>query len=210
MQHERELWERFYQERADRWQPAASDFAREISRDIPPRCCLLDLGCGLAADAAFFVRAGHAVIAADLAVAALSHVRARYPAEERPMTVRLDMRSPLPIADAGVGAVYARLSLHYFIDAETRALFGEIRRVLRPGGVLAFMCKSTDDPLYGRGDPMEPDVFVLDGKMRHFFGEAYIRACLSGRFAIERMETGFEDLPGEPSRVLRVMARAAP
>jgi SAM-dependent methyltransferase len=203
---QRDLWERTYRERGAE-QALPSAFARAVARLLPPDSRVLDLGCGLGADAALFARAGHWVLATDFSRVALRSVQARYGEEACLRMAQADMRAPLPLADGRFDAVYARLSLHYFDDATTRAVFAEIARVLRPGGVLAFMCKSTDDPLHGRGEAIEPDMFALHGKVRHFFSEAYARACLHGRFAVKRLWHGFEPLPGEPSRVVCVLAR---
>jgi SAM-dependent methyltransferase len=204
---QRDLWERTYRERGAAEQALPSGFARDVTGALSAGSHVLELGCGLGADAALFARAGHGVLAADFSRAALRRVRERYGAEPCLRMVQAGMGAPLPFASARFDAVYARLSLHYFEDATTRAVFAEIARVLRPGGVLAFMCKSTDDPLYGRGEPIEADMFALRGKVRHFFSEAYARACLHGRFAVERLWHGFEPLPGEPSRVVCVLAR---
>jgi SAM-dependent methyltransferase len=118
----------------------------------------------------------------------------------------VDMREPLPFSAGRFEAVYARLSLHYFTDAATRALFAEIRRVLADGGLLAFMCKSTDDPLYGQGDLIEPDMFQLRDRARHFFSEAYVRDLLSEGWRIDRLTGGPQLLYGEPSAAVAVHA----
>ena len=112
----------------------------------------------------------------------------------------------MPFRDRAFDAVYARLSLHYFPDAVTRQMFGEIRRVLRPDGMLAFMCKSTADPLYGEGNQIEPDMFLRDGKVRHFFSEAYARECLRAGYQIDALWSGPETVYDGPSNVVRVRA----
>jgi SAM-dependent methyltransferase len=204
---QRGLWERAYRERPVEHLPAASAFAREVAPMLPPSSHVLELGCGLGADAALFARMGHWVLATDFSRVALQQVGARYGADACLRIAQTDLRARLPFAGPCFDVAYARLSLHYFDDATTRAIFAEIARVLRPGGVLAFMCKSTDDPFYGRGKPIEVDMFALQGKVRHFFCEAYARSCLEAEFDVERLWHGFEPLPDEPSRVVRVVAR---
>ncbi len=142
---------------------------------------LLELGCGGGAEACLFARHGYRVVATDFARSALEATRQC--AERRALTLRVervDLRTGiLPFAAANFDIVYAHLSLHYFDHATTAALFGECRRVLRPGGVLCVRCKSVDDPLYGRGEPLGGDRFVLDGQVRHFFSRDYLRDLLN-------------------------------
>jgi SAM-dependent methyltransferase len=143
---------------------------------------LLELGCGGGAEACLFARHGYRVVATDFARSALAATCRR--AERRALPVRaeqVDLRTGrLPFATASFDIVYAHLSLHYFDDATTRALFGECRRVLRPAGVLCVRCKSVDDPLYGRGEALGGERFVLDGHIRHFFSRDYLRDLLTG------------------------------
>jgi SAM-dependent methyltransferase len=207
MQDQRRLWNRSYSSAADDAdETAVSTFAVESGRALPPRCALLELGCGPAADSVFFARAGHRVVAADFAATIMRRNQERLAGEPRLSPILLDISRPLPFRDRAFDAVYARLSLHYFPDAVTRQMFSEIRRVLRPGGALAFMCKSTADPLYGEGDLIETDMFLRDGKVRHFFSEAYARGCLRAGYQIDSLWSGPETVYDGPSHVIRVRA----
>ena len=91
----------------------------------------------------------------------------------------------------------------------TQQVFAEIARVLKPGGKLYFMCKSTDDRLYGKGDKIERDMFELDGHVRHFFSEAYAKKLLAGLFTIDTLQTGQEDMYGKVSGFVKVFATKA-
>src|SRR2546422_160092 len=102
------------------------------------------------------------------------------------------MTQPFPFHANTFDVVYARLSLHYFTGAQTQQIFREIHRILKPGGLLCFICKSTKDPLYGQGKKIEEDMFELKGHVRHFFSEAYARKCLERGYKIKKMESGKE------------------
>jgi SAM-dependent methyltransferase len=108
------------------------------------------------------------------------------------------------VPEASFDVVYARLSLHYFDDAATRRVFQHIARVLRPAGLLAFMCKSTDDPLYGNGVALEPHVFE-SAHRRHFFSEAYVHSLLTGRWQEPQITSRSGDLYGSPSSWIEVI-----
>ena len=67
----------------------------------------------------------------------------------------------------------------------TRALFAEVGRLVRPGGLFLFHVNSLEDrPLRARNLPareLEPD-YVLEetGQTMHFFSEPYLRELLAG------------------------------
>ncbi len=183
-----------------------SDFAVELCDFLPRPSRVLELGCGSGEDSAYISRRGHWVLASDFVPQdrAWRHARAASPS----LTfMLLDMRTTFPFRGAMFDVVYARLSLHYFSDEVSKRIFGEIHRVLAPHGLLAFLCKSTGDPLYGRGEQVGPDMFRLYGKVRHFFDEDFARACLSDRFIVEDFWSGPAETYGEQSDVVRVWAR---
>ena len=209
MTDQRRHWDALYtRDPARRLAADPSPLAAECAALLAPGSLVLELGCGAGRDAAFFARAGHTVCATDFSTVALAVNRRRELSPPRLHYVALDTAAPLPFTDATFAAVYARLSLHYFGDAVTRRVFREIRRVLRPDGLLCFLCKSIDDPLYGRGRQIEADMFELDGHVRHFFSADYARACLDDVFQVVVIESGRETFHEGPSAFVKVVARA--
>lgn len=185
-----------------------SSFAQHCANLFPPRSTLLELGCGPARDSAYFSRLGHTVCATDFSIATLDPARSIFASQPGLHICLLDTAAPLPFRDQTFDAVYARLSLHYFADRVTRRVFRELRRVLRADGLLCFMCKSTGDPLYGRGRQIEPDMFELEGHIRHFFSSDYARSCLDPDFDLIELAERRGDLPGQAPAVIEVIARA--
>jgi SAM-dependent methyltransferase len=207
---QRRHWDALYtRDPARRLAADPSPLAAECAALVTPGSLVLELGCGAGRDAAFFARAGHTVCATDFSTVALAANRQREVAPANLCYVVLSTAKPLPFRDATFDAVYARLSLHYFGDAVTRRVFREIRRVLSPGGLLCFLCKSTDDPLYRRGRQIEPAMFELDGHVRHFFSADYARSCLGDDFQVITIECGRETFHEGPSAFVKVIARAA-
>jgi ubiquinone/menaquinone biosynthesis C-methylase UbiE len=122
--------------------------------------------------------------------------------------IEQDISQRLAFDDDSFDVVYARLSLHYFKDATTRAIFNEIKRVLVPSGRLYFMCKSIDDSLYGKGEEVEPDMFELEGHVRHFFSPDYCVSLLKNAgFDGENIETGEELIYSRRSAFIKVAAK---
>lgn len=95
----------------------------------------LDLGCGLGGDLARLADDGWRAEGLDGEPLAARHVRERYG-----LPVRVaDLADPLPWGDERFHLVVSRLALHALPPDPARRAFAEIRRVLAPGGVLAFM-----------------------------------------------------------------------
>jgi len=185
-----------------------TDFAEEVLGIIKPKSKILELGCGTGNDSYAFAVNGHEVIATDFSQAAIDQDSERFKGVPGLNFQVMDISEPFKFNDNEFDAVYARLSLHYFTSETTRRVFGEIRRVLKPNGQLFFICKSTDDPLYGKGNQIEADMFELDGHVRHFFSEDYARSLLSDGFKIDKLESGTEKFYGYESAFVKAFGSA--
>src|SRR5215468_8570145 len=144
---------------------------------------ILELGCGTGNDAARLAAEGYSVTAIDVSGEAIGQARARFGSMARFLVA--DMTQPLPFCDGGFDAVMSNVALHMFPDAVTRAVFAEVGRLVRPGGLFVFHVNALEDrPLRARWLPareLEPD-FVAEesGQTMHFFSEAYLRELLGG------------------------------
>lgn len=184
-----------------------SALVRSLAPLLPERAGVLELGCGQGKDAACLARLGHDVTACDFVEPVIAANRDRYLATPGLAFRVMRTDEPFPDADGTFDAVYAHLTLHYFRDEVTTAIFREVARVLAPRGLLAFACKSDQDRLYGQGTMIAPDMFELNGHVRHFFSEAYARECLAERFEIEHLAIRPLEQNGAISSVIEVIAR---
>ena len=174
---------------------------------------VLELGCGTGNDAARLARAGLRVVATDLSTEAVAEAQRKY--GDLVTASVVDMAAGLPFPGAAFDAVMANVTLHMFTDAVTRAVFADIRRVLRPGGLFLFHVNADDDrPLRERARPvrreLEPD-YVLEeaGQTVRYFPRAYLDDLLTGWqvVVLDHVEIPHEET-GEPyKRVWRVAAR---
>ncbi len=174
---------------------------------------VLELGCGTGNDAARLARAGFEVTALDLSGEAVEQARARY-AQAANFLVG-DMAERLPFADESFDAVMANAALHMFSDTVTRSIFGDVRRVLRPLGLLLFHVNAHDDrPLRERRRPiareLEPDyVLEVAGQAVRFFSRGYVEELLSGWdvLRLDHVEIADQRTRQPFKRVWRVAAR---
>ena len=86
---------------------------------------------------------------------------------------------------ASFDAVMSNVAMHMFPDGVTRAVFAEVGRLVRTGGLFVFHVNALEDrPLRARWLPareLEPDYVAEEsGQTMHFFSEAYLRELLAG------------------------------
>jgi SAM-dependent methyltransferase len=144
---------------------------------------ILELGCGTGNDAARLAGEGYSVTAVDLSGEAIKQARARFGSMVRFAVA--DIAQRLPFTDGGFDTVMSNVAMHMFPDGVTRALFAEVRRLVRPGGLFLFHVNALEDrPLRARWLPareLEPDYVAEEsGQTMHFFSEAYLRELLAG------------------------------
>jgi ubiquinone/menaquinone biosynthesis C-methylase UbiE len=183
-----------------------TDFAKEVVSLIPSSGKLLELGCGTGIDAYFFGQQGMIVTATDFSEIVIADNKEKYSSPNLVFQV-MDMSKKLQFANNEFDVVYSRLSLHYFTDSVTKSIFKEINRVLKPRGYLCIIGKSVKDPLYGKGELVEKDVFERNGHIRHFFSEVYLEDLLRDLFAINSIASGTDNFYGKPSAFIKVIAQ---
>jgi Methylase involved in ubiquinone/menaquinone biosynthesis len=134
---------------------------------------VLELGCGWGDDTSFLVKTGYDIISCDRSEDALRNIRKRYPS----VTVYdCDLREPLPFGDAIADIVIASLCLHYFADFDMRHVLSDIRRVIKPDGIL--LCRLNSENCRHRGVAgeveIEPGICMTKEGLKRFFTEDVI------------------------------------
>lgn len=143
---------------------------------------VLELGCDAGGDTAWLREQGLAVVACDISLPALQACAQAAPGAQ---LLQLDLRQPLPFADASFSVVVASLCLHYFDWATTLRAVAEVRRVLQPGGLLLCRLNSLRDVLHGagQGEEVEPHYWRVHGtysECKRFFDRADIDRLFAG------------------------------
>jgi tellurite methyltransferase len=122
----------------------------------------LDLGCGVGRHALLFARLGFEVSAVDLAEAGLAEVRRNAKAEGLEIDARVAPMTELPFADGEFDYVLSFNVLYHGDPEIVRDAIGEIRRVLRRGGIFQGTMLSKRNAGFGLGTEVAPDTFVRD------------------------------------------------
>jgi SAM-dependent methyltransferase len=99
---------------------------------------VLDLGAGTGLLTGVLLDAGHDVVAVDPAEEMLEQLRARHPGVD----ALVGGAEAVPLPDAAVDAVVAGQAAHWF---EPEGAAAEMRRVLRPGGVVGLVWNTRDE-----------------------------------------------------------------
>jgi len=153
------------------WIDKPSIFAETAISYFPEKGKILDLGAGQGQDSRFFAEHGYAVTSTDLEQSALDLSKSKLPHElaDKVDLRQVDLRERLPFADAMFDVVYAHLSFHYFSEEVTKQLLAEVKRVLRPGGMLAFLVNTALDPEADMGIEIEPNYRQIGQTAKRFF-----------------------------------------
>ncbi len=159
------------------WTEKPSIFAEEIVEYLPKNGTLLDLGAGQGQDSVYFAQAGFAVFSTDIEVGIIERAD-EYSKEffgklDKPRPGMrfqvVDLQKKFPFEENTFNIVYSHLALHYFNKESTEKLFSEIYRVLKPGGVLAFLVNSVSDPEFNTGKKLEEGYFDTEGTHKRYF-----------------------------------------
>ncbi|WBO61564.1 class I SAM-dependent methyltransferase [Streptomyces camelliae] len=184
---------------------AARVFHASGARDV------LELGAGHGRDALFLAREGFTVQATDFSATGLEQLRAAARAQgaaERVTTLVHDVRDPLPLSDASVDAVFAHMLLCMALStSEIHTLVGEVRRVLRPGGVFVYTVRHTGDAHYGAGTAHSDDIWEHGGFAVHFFPRDLVNALAEGWVLEEVFAFEEGDLPRRLWRITQTLPR---
>jgi len=120
-----------------------------INCDTP----IIDLGCGSGNDTKYLIEKGKKVISCDISEINIKNIIKNFPEIER--TECFDMTKGLPFPENFTDIIIADLSLHYFSEETTYKILKDIKRVLKPSGLLIFRVNSVKDINHGAGEGFE-------------------------------------------------------
>lgn len=180
-------WDLIHQKnyKEDEWH---SHFAEEKEKLFPRGGLVVELGAGTGADAIYFLKQGHRVVALDISNFALKalHERAKkHDFLQKLVTRQVDFGlHAIPVKDESADVAYSRISLNYFGYKQTTKIFRDIFRILAPGGSAYLSFKSPDDSnemeyLERSATVYEPNVYIEGGMLRSRFTVEQLGAMLN-------------------------------
>jgi len=209
---QKEHWEATFEANPDMYgtDPSAPGVAAAEAFASAGHKTVLELGAGQGRDTLFLARQGLHVTALDFAPGTIETLTSKARAAglaDMVSAARHDIRQPLPLPDTSIDASYSHMLFCMAVTTgELERLTGELRRVLRPGGLVIYTARTTADAHYGAGIPRGDDMYDHGGFIVHFFD----------RPLIDRLAAGFELMDvtefiegGLPRRLARVTMRVS-
>jgi SAM-dependent methyltransferase len=183
---QKDHWDKTYSGDPTFFGDGASEFARTALNRFKGAAVrsVLELGCGQGRDTLLFAREGFRVTALDYSEAGLGKLRESATdlgVFDRIDTRPFDVRKPLPFPDGSFDACYSHMLLCMELStAELRFLLGEIRRVLKSGGLGLYTVRNTFDKHHGTGFHKSEEMYDIGGFVVHFFSEEKVRSLATG------------------------------
>lgn len=155
----------------------------DLFRDDIDKCTtpIIDLGCGSGNDTLYLIEKGKDVIPCDYSQKAIYNIQRNFPEVKRAEC--FDMTKGLPFDTNFTDIIISDLSLHYFTEKKTFEILEEIKRVLKPNGLLLFRVNSVKDVNYGAGKGREIETHLYeteDGRYKRFFDKEDIKKFFLG------------------------------
>ena len=186
-------WEKVFSRKVDMFGTEISFPARQANNWFQREGVseILELGAGQGRDSLYFAQQGYSVKALDYSEAGLANINNK--AMESELTDRIktrqhDVREPLPFADNSFDACYSHMLLCMALTMEELGfLCGEVRRVLKRGGLNIYTVRHQGDAHYRQGPSRGEDMYEMGGYIVHFFNKQKIKQLANG-FQIIRIE----------------------
>jgi SAM-dependent methyltransferase len=195
---QKEHWEKTFSEESGFFGDEPSDPARRAAElySKETKKVILELGGGQGRDTLFFARRRFQVTVADYSMKGLEDIEKKASGLDLSgliQTVLHDIRKPLPFDDEVFDACFSHMLYCMALTMkELERLSGEIRRVLRPGGINVYSVRHKGDAHFGRGTHRGEDMYEVGGFIVHFFDREKVSRLSAGYdiLGVDELEEG--------------------
>ncbi|MEI6831993.1 MAG: CheR family methyltransferase, partial [Candidatus Omnitrophota bacterium] len=171
---------------------------------------ILSLGCGRREDEIILARdIGCFVTATDISPVCINKItkEALRQGISQKLAARIqDLLNHFSFSDEEFDTAFANCCLISFDDKKMMSIVDEIWRVLKRGGKVFGMVYSKDDNKYGRGLPLDKDLFNINGMPYRFFDSESLEKSFKGFINIKIRNARVKSLDGETRRMLELRA----
>lgn len=201
----RAYWNHYYKNRVCPEEP--SPFALYVATLVEPGRRMVELGCGNGRDAVFFAGQGLQITALDMSQEAVSQLQGRQIPNAEFLCgdfVNSEVHRP-----DSYDYAYSRFTIHSINLNQEQVLLNNLFRGLRPRGKLFIEVRGVNDPLFGRGRPLDRNAYFYDNHYRRFIVLDELVDSLERRgFRVEYAQerTGFAPYGNDDPPVIRIVA----
>lgn len=206
---QRTHWETTLSANPEMYGPEPSDAGRYASNRFFDEGLthVLELGAGQGRDTLALLHRGLKVCALDYAGDALTRLTNDVDPDlaGNLTTVVHDVRVSLPFPNGFFDACFSHMLFTMALTtSELKDLIGEVRRVLRPGGLCIYTVRHVGDAHFGTGRNLGDNLYENGGFVVHFFDRTLVDTLAEG-YQLEDI-TSFEE-GALPRRLWRVTMR---
>lgn len=191
------------------WIDKPSIFATRVIKHFPKNGILLDLGAGQGQDSRYFAGKGYKVWCTDFSNFALKIAQEKAKkAKLNIMFLNVDISKQLPFRTGEFNIVYSHLALHYWNKQETRKIFDEIYRVLKPNGIVAALFNSQTDPEIKEFKKVGENLYYdPKGLVKSYFTADYLKKFIEGKFKIVLLDDQGESYKDRIKTLVRFVGK---
>ena len=168
MESDRDRWNQRYAGRVEFPPPnpfLIEAFDQWIAPRFPHAGRALDLAGGRGQNAKFLAERGWQVTLVDASDVAIEQAKPQ--AKNPALLIEYELADAAQFLARTKVATFDLVMVFYFLD---RSLWKEIRRVLRPGGLLLYQTYTVENLRFGRG-PSNPEYLLRPGELRAEFSD---------------------------------------
>lgn len=201
-------WEKHFSHTPEMFGEEPSRSAKDVAQRLKQlgSLTLVELGAGQGRDSVFFAHNGFKVHALDYSSAGVASIQEKARQQgirNNLVAMRHDVRAPLPFKDNSQDSCYAHMLFCMALTTqELVTLTGEVRRILKPGGICAYTVRHTGDAHFGKGIHRGEAMYEHNGFIVHFFDKQRINTLADGFEIVEINEFDEGDLPRKLSMVV--------